>query len=241
MSAAMTEQQATLSTTDLRAFPRKVSALICELVNDYGVRYRIQKGGGHIFLYNGDTKNGPHKVSASRPVEDSMHWMDRWIDANVPQYRERPVTDESLKVLAEAVSTTDTHEPVVRLTEPGWTVHKHGFETNGEAFRCMETGCGYTQPDPRGLHFHAAKHSPEGRKQMSKSASTARDASVLARQQRRTMEVEALRVLANRYGLILVEKGEGDPAALRVENEGLRKELDDTKARLALIKEAMKA
>jgi hypothetical protein len=249
VSAAMTEQP-TLNPSDLRpTFSKKVATLVAQLVNDYGVRYRIQKDGGHILMYNGEQQNGPHKVSASRPEEDTLHWLNRWIDRNVPEYREREVTPATLKALAEAVNTTDTHEveePQVESSK--WAEHKHGFETDGEVFRCLAKGCGYTRTDPRGLHLHALKHDKSRHRDALQQGTETR---ALKAEQKKIMVSEALRLLADAHGMVVIPKDEHDSKGLasaqaEVErltaaNEKLRKELDDTKARLDLIKQAMKA
>lgn len=250
--SAMTES-IRITPKDLGTIPRRTAEIVCDLVNNYGVRHRLQKGAGHLFLYNGSQQERPYKISASRPEETTLSFLMKWIDQNVPEYGNRKeVTPADLDRLRAVVSTTEPRRevppPVDPEPEEGWEPAPYGFETNGETFRCAEPGCGYSKRDKHGLHLHARTHGNEMKAQVQKSVSNRS----LAMQQRKVIAQEALRVLAEQNGLVVFEKGEAPStreidkaraAQFKAEEKAARleQELADTKARLALITEALKA
>lgn len=218
--------------SDLKQFDRIVTEVVTEAVNDHGVNYRAIDGG-HIRLFNGDRGVVPLKLAASRPAENQLRYLLDWLETNVPSWAERTVTESSLKTLKAAVDTTPKKEVVVKTEQ--WTDVKWGFQTNGKIWRCKE--CGYEREDSIGLHLHARVHNetPEQRAERSKKAG---EANALKRTQRATMLKEAARLLAEEFG---VSTGEDEITKLKEQVARLTKERDEAVARLALIKEAMKA
>lgn len=264
--SAMTTSDIRITPRDLGAIPRPVATVICELVNLHGVTYRIPRGGGHVFLYNGETGTRPFKISGSRPAESTLTFLNKWIAENVPEFgkEDRPVTKDEVAALAERVNTepkplksvppktagNDTNAMGDIAPEPEWKPFKYGFVTDGEIFKCTYKDCTYTQESSRGLHLHEYRHTqPE--KIVEQSANAGRAAG-LAAQQRLVMRQEAVRVLAEAHGLKIVGADEAKMVnqfeKMASENEKLQakvaeqaKEIDDLKARISLIKEAMKA
>lgn len=248
---------------DLGSIPRKTAVIVCELVNEYGVTYRMQNNGGHLYLYNGAQKERPYKISASRPEETTLKFLMKWIEENVPAYLEgkekkeytMTVSDDALVALQQMVSTTEhqSKPKVVSTAEKmdtngpvsGWNPYKYGFEvmedSDGTHYRCAFEGCDYTRDgDAKGLHLHEAAHDPEF---IAERARRGGVAAGLARQQKKILATEAVRALAGYHGMEVIEKGADTPEVtkLREEIERLKQELDDTKARLSLIRDAMRA
>ena len=252
MSAMTTDVH--ITPKDLGTVPRPVALVICELVNNHGVTYRIQKGngGGHVFLYNGDTQTRPFKISGSRQAEDSMGFLEKWIRQNVPAYFEEPpkkdITPADVAKLAAVVNTVE-HEPKadkpkieIDLDKASeWKPFKFGFETDGATYRCTYDDCGYERDDPRGLHLHEYSHNGRS-SQMSKQAAQSR---VLNVQQKETLIEAAVSTIAEQFGLVVLDKNSAKHAAenerLMAENKKLKQEVEDLKARVALITEALKA
>lgn len=72
-----------LDVRDLRKFDRSVAKMVTDLVNIYGVPYRIQSNGVHVLLYPpGDYTPGErgarHKVTASRGSVQTMESLEKW-------------------------------------------------------------------------------------------------------------------------------------------------------------------
>jgi len=124
MSAAANEKPY-LNPRDLRAFDRQVVRAMCELVNTYGVEYKIS--GNHVFLVaphsTGQEIDERLKVSASRQPENQLKFIERWAE----KFVRRAKVEEAAEVLAEKfndpakkprvraqakpVATTTTPEP----------------------------------------------------------------------------------------------------------------------------------
>lgn len=241
---------------DLGRIPRKVATLICELVNDYGVRYRVPGNSNHVLLYNGDSKSQPFKVSQHRPEEHSLQFIHTWIKDNVPDYGKKPTTptkavvgESDIKALAEAINTgpSGAAKVVPTLEKVDTTGRKPvvdgdgknlGYDTDGTLFYCRQ--CDYSRPNRQGFHLHTQSHDPE---RMAKVASAGGQANSLKRQQREVMVASAFDVLADHLGFKVVDKSV-DPAevvALKQQVADLKTERDDLKARLDLMREALRA
>lgn len=244
----------TITGRELSKFPRPVVKVLTEAINKHQVKHRILSDGVHLRLYCGDRDVVPIKVAASRPAEHTLRYLLPWLEENVESWSRREVTEDTVKDLAEALNTSPkaAPEPVVERKEPtpGWESASHGFETNGKKVRC--TVCGFEREgtSKQGLHLHSMKHTnPEAIKERARSAGENRS---LRRKQAVTMRREAVRVLAKQNGLIVIEK---DQAGDLKEVERLRKEIeslnhkvevlteqrDDLRARLDLMKEALRA
>lgn len=258
--SAMT-QDIHISPKDLGSIPRKTSSLVCDLVNNYGVRHRLQKGGGHLYLYNGETQTRPYKISASRPEETTLAFLYQWIEENVPEYAQREeVRENDLRLLASGVTTKDTidaDEPEPEPTAEGRTrcYTAKGddlqFETDGEIYYCLR--CSYTQNHRRGMHLHNARHElskGEQAERISRSVETRK----LRAQQRDQLIEHALAVIVKEHGFTLggdekaLQDAEADLERYRKRTASdakkiadLTAERDDLKAKLSLIKEAMRA
>ena len=234
---------------DLGGIPRPVALVICELVNNHGVTYRLQKSnGGHVFLYNGDQQTRPFKISGSRQSEDTMTYLEKWIKQNVPTYGVEPVrqtvTPADVAKLAAVVNTVEHEdkpaEPKVEaVAEEVWKPHKYGFVTNGQIYRYTYADCLYERDDARGLHLHEQIHTGV-KAEYSKAGGKA---AALAYQQRKIMVSEALRALAEHHGMTLLDGDtpKVDVEGLIAENARLKQEVEDLKARVALITEALRA
>lgn len=71
----------------LRKFDERVARMMMDLVNTYGVRFRIQKDGQHVLLYplNEFNQSRPFKVGAHRPGVQGMEHLEKWVkDAVTP-------------------------------------------------------------------------------------------------------------------------------------------------------------
>lgn len=241
-AAAQLQVGLRVTPSDFRGIPRKVAVILCELVNKHGVRYRIQQGGGHVFLYNGNQQERPYKISGSRPEETTLTYLFEWIEENVPEYGEREVTASDLEVLADALTTEpkedkikspqgdprDSMEPM--LSSDG---KPSGFVTDGEKTYC--TQCGFERDGVSlvGLHLHRRSHEdPDAVAEMARKAGKVRK---LNREQSDIMVEQALAVIARKLGFKVSAKGTDDP-----EKAELKKKVADLEAKLKLINEAMR-
>lgn len=84
--------QAAVRPAQLRPFPAAVRTVLASAINDHGVAYRLLDGG-HIRLYSGDRTVPPIKVSAARSAEDSVRFLERWLELNVPSWGAPDVAD----------------------------------------------------------------------------------------------------------------------------------------------------
>jgi hypothetical protein len=80
---AATEEKPYLNPRDLKSWDRKVVRALCEIVNTYGVNYRIDRNQMHLFLYApgsapGDTEITKFKASRSRPPEKTLEYLEQW-------------------------------------------------------------------------------------------------------------------------------------------------------------------
>jgi hypothetical protein len=230
-----------ISPKDLGSIPRPVATVVCELVNQHGVKYRMQNNGGHVYLYNGG-QGRPYKISASRPAETTLSFLHKWIEENVPGFGKEPehkaVTPADVAKLA-AVVNTEPRPVATKQPDEEWREAKFGFVTNGKIFRCTQPGCEYEREDNKGLHLHAYAH--DGRSSgMSKKAAESR---ALNEQQKEQLIEAAVSTIAEQFGLVVVPKAQGKVSVekLQRENEALRKEVEDLKARIDLITTALKA
>lgn len=248
-----TTEAPTIDIRDLAAYPRPVARVIAEAVNKHGVGYRLMDGG-HIRLFNGDRGVTPRKVSAHSKEQVSLRRLLTWLETNVATWPKDEVTPLAVETLAEVINTSPKPArtrgtPVTATTETTeeWTPVKYGFEQNGDTFRC--TTCGYERTgNNRGLHLHAAKHDDSG--SQSENGKKGGEARALRAQQRKVHRQEAVRILAEQNGLKVVEKdvdlkavakSEKEMARLQAQVEKLTTERDELRARLDLMKEALRA
>lgn len=72
---------ARLDMRQLRKFDDRVARMMTDLVNTYGVPFRIQRNGVHVLLYplNNAFDGRPHKVGAARGAEQSMKHLEEWV------------------------------------------------------------------------------------------------------------------------------------------------------------------
>lgn len=237
-----TDTQERITPRDLGKIPRKTATIVCELVNEYGVRYKTSDGT-HVFLYNGDRGTRPYKIAASRPEETTLHFLYRWIDENVPQWKKGDnVTQADLEALAQAVNSNDTAMTLPPEDDNEWVEYKYGLLTNGEEYKCKD--CDWTRSvtdGKRGLHLHwPTAHDKARRKVERKKAGETR---AVRAAQRKVLVREALIVLAQAQGLHVSEEKIDLKTIdkLKAQLEKVTKERDELKARMDLAKEAFKA
>lgn len=213
------------STLTLTAFHKDVRRAIHDLVNTHGVRAR-QPDGNHIFLYSGTRGERPLKVAASRKPEDSVKFIGQWADKHgfVPQPAQEPVSEAP----GAAVAPEPTPEPEApEEADPRHYVVFKGrtsewIYADGNGVRCL---CGWTG-ERRGAHLHENKHT--GLNANSQPlAVAARSRNI----QRRNIR-KALTLLAEPHGFLVVED-QSD------EVDRLKAQVEELKAKLALVKEAM--
>lgn len=107
---AMADEKPYLNPRDLRAFDRKVVRALCELVNTFGVQYKIS--GNHVFLIaphsTGQEIDERLKVSSSRQPENQVKFIERW----AVKYVRPAVVEEAVEKLAEQFNdpTKKPHE-----------------------------------------------------------------------------------------------------------------------------------
>lgn len=183
MSAAQPEVQVSLTQKDMRAFPRRVRDLVLTLVNEYHIRFRMQDGG-HMLLYGPNPETGAQKVSASRGEEQSVKWLTKWANENVPNYeqqavppktvaRKRAASEMGTKLVAEAAKkAAAARAEATAQPERNWLVSAKGRvykylyfegETDKSPIRCAfinEDGsqCDYVTDNRRGVHLHEGMH-----------------------------------------------------------------------------------
>lgn len=231
-----TQLETTVTVKELKGIPRKTAAILMRLINNHNVRYRIQQGGGHVFLYDGSQQTHPYKISASRPEETTLRYLNEWIEEHVPAYFEREVTATDVEMLREAVSTSEVIESRASAQErntPGEPYIQangipSGFNRDGNTFHCRE--CGFSKEGAAGLHLHTVAHrDPE---ELARRARAAGESRKLNNVQNKTNLSAAFAVVADALGFQMSDSEE--VAALKAE-------VADLKAKLALIKEAMRA
>lgn len=83
-SMAEEELQDRIEERSLRKWDRDVRQMIMMLVNQFGVKHRIQKDGVHIMLYPPDGSTRPFKAAASRPPKTQMRYLERFAQEHVP-------------------------------------------------------------------------------------------------------------------------------------------------------------
>lgn len=241
--------------SDLTAFPRPVQDVLLEASSTDGIEIKMLDGR-HARVLNGDREVRPIKVSGSRPAEHTLRRLEPWLDRYAEGWREenRRVNTSVGTALEEAVrrkkeeitvEADSVEEPSGFVPDPSeWLPYvspsgkDFGFDTDGKQYRCRK--CGFLKSRVQGMHLHEAKHTGAA----SKWASTAGKRSKRTKPKPTRAEPKkvtisegdalvALRDLADHFGMQLVPKGE--------DTEALRKELDEAKARLALMREAMEA
>lgn len=113
VSTAAAEDKPYLNPRDLKSWDRVVVRALCELVNTYGVRYRIDSNNMHVYLYapgeqSDDVGITKLKASRSRSANQQLHYIEVWAEKYV-----RPVkVEEAATVLAEKLNdpTKRRHE-----------------------------------------------------------------------------------------------------------------------------------
>lgn len=114
MSAA-TQEKPYLNPRDLKAWDVKVVRALCALVNEYGVRYRLDKNQMHIFLFApgaADDTVSKFKASRSRPAEQTLKYVEQW----AVKYVRPAKVEEALPKLAEKFNDP-TKKPHERTTK----------------------------------------------------------------------------------------------------------------------------
>jgi vacuolar-type H+-ATPase subunit I/STV1 len=229
----------TIRPDELKVFPREVSGVVMELVNQHGVRYRAIDGS-HILLYSEDKTQRPFKISAKRPSQQTMLYMARWIVTNVPDFYGESVV-EDIKASVAEVEEDDQPKTLVYTTGRVSTCLVVDPATG--VVSC--TTCGYQQESARGAHLHEAKHTGQSVTN-ALAGNDARRARAAERREKLEAEQEkareAVHFLANYHGVIDsegVEQLHAELAERVAEVEQLKQERNDLKAKLAMIKEAM--
>jgi hypothetical protein len=258
----MTNESPTVAASDLKKFPRPVQTVLKEAINGHGVAYRLLDGG-HIRLFCGDRSVVPIKVAAQRPAEHTLRVLLPWLEKNIPAWTQRKeVSVDQLDALAQVINGDSSPAPTggaVAEEEPveptssddppeGWSEWKFGFITNGEIYRCNYPDCDFERPGATGLHFHEQKKHKMTPEQVSNQSRSAAEMRALQRAQRKAMQKEAARVVAESFGWVVVD---GDAKTvdgmqkeierLTAQVEKLTKENGDLEARVALIRESLKA
>lgn len=78
-----------LDRSQLKSFAASVQKLLLELCNEQGIKFRVPDGN-HILLYPPDGSSRPFKISASRPAEDSLTFIQSDF---IRKYLEKPAQD----------------------------------------------------------------------------------------------------------------------------------------------------
>lgn len=237
-----TTTQERITPKDLGKIKRKTATIVCDLVNNYGVEYKTSDGT-HVFLYNGKNGTRPYKIAASRPEESTLHFLYRWIDENVPDWKKgTEVSKADLEALAKAVSTTEHDDEPDDEPDDGWVEYGHGLVTNGEVYKCKD--CDWSRPvseGRRGLHLHHT--TAHEKKERAASAKKSGETRAIRNAQRKIMVRQAVIVLAEAQGLHISEEKVDTKtiAKLRAQLEKVTTERDEARARLDLIKEGLRA
>jgi hypothetical protein len=249
------EEKQRISTRDIPRHDRSVADVVVNAVNNHGVRIKIIDGS-HFMLYNGDPAVRPEKISSSRPAEDTMNRLLRWLSRNVPTWDTRDVKPDDLAALRDRFNgSAPAPEPEPEPeSKTGWAPvvsgsgKNWGFETNGTVWRCTVKGCGHTQTEARGLHLHAGSHTGAAKRYSEEANKSRRE----RRDKEQMLISQAMTVLAAAHGFTLadkdvvktvkdVERLGAEVERLQRQVEKITKERDEAVARLALIQEAMKA
>lgn len=77
-----------LNHKQIKKFPKEVRDVVVDLVNNYGIVYRLQKDGQHLLLYSGKENDRPFKVGAMRNPPAQLRYLRGWIEDHVPAYVE---------------------------------------------------------------------------------------------------------------------------------------------------------
>jgi hypothetical protein len=230
----VTTTQERITPSDLGKIGRKTKKILCELANSHGVKMRVTHDGNHVLLYNGDTQERPYKISSSRPEETTLTYLKRWIADNVPDY-DKPKPKPAPTPLVMTSEKKETSMPALAAVPQDsspWKPYKYGFETDGTTYRCATQGCDFSKESTHALHLHAVTHADDLHER--RSAATAKALETKA--EKRQEVADALRLLARHLKIDM-----GDTEALKQRVVELEQENADLKARLDLLREALRA
>jgi hypothetical protein len=68
-----------LSRKHLKGWDRQVAALLMEIVNDHGIKYRMQDGG-HLLLYPPDGTSHTFRVAAARRPKAQILYLRKFME-----------------------------------------------------------------------------------------------------------------------------------------------------------------
>lgn len=286
MSAAATDAPH-INVTDLRKFDNRVARMIAELVNTYGIRYRLSDGV-HVFLYGLDGESRPRKVSASRPAERTLGYIEQWVKEFVTPYLVATqaealaarFNDPTKKVRTRKTTATVVPEPTPEPAAPQiessqaqqapepeptsegeappegyeqWILVKNGEPGNWwkkigyDEWVCKSCGHRvYGTLLGAGSHQRMHTMTAEQRQQASHDAAMGRNAKVEGRRKRAKNAIEFLAEeydipLANTKADKKLEAAERRVADLEAKLAKVTQDRDEIKARLDLMREALKA
>jgi hypothetical protein len=117
--SAMADEKPYLNPRDLKAFDRKVVRALCDLVNKYGVEYKMTGGTGIVLIPPHGSHNDVSerlKVSSKRQAEASLRYIEQWAIKHV-----RPAKmEEALPKLAERFNDPEKkpHPKTQKAAEP---------------------------------------------------------------------------------------------------------------------------
>lgn len=273
MSAAVNEKPR-LNPRDIKVYDRRVVRALCELVNTYGVEYRIMKNS-HVILIapnaTGKEIDERCKTSPSRAPENQLNMIERWAqkyirpakveeaatvlaekfnDPSKRSHEKAPVKAEQARVVREPKAEPQAAQakpeaapaPVPRNAEtPPAGFHQHISQRLGENSNWWEAdegghwlckSCDFEVRGEslRGSGPHQVVHleSAEQRQERSRNAGQARDNERAGKRQRAR---NAIKFLADEYGIELVDDRQGAKASREVET--LERKVAKLEAKLA--------
>lgn len=246
-----------LTPGDLSGFKKRVKDAALHLANECGVKFRVLDGG-HVRFYPPGPDQPVFKISASRPEEDTVRFIEKFKRVNgiEEQIKVGLTTSvgqalvEAGQALADVVerrpeeATMEHADPQAEaLPAEEWVRHLTAkgeespyAETNGVIFRCI--ACHHEDPDVKALLGHwMGKHhrvEPAPRTEETKAR--------ISRKRNTTNLFNNLAALGITPPVDRdSEKDEARIAKLEADLEAMKQRAETAEARLALILEAAKA
>lgn len=238
---------------DIRKFSSDLREVLMAICNRYNIEYRMQKDGVHINLYNGQ-RGAPFKVSANAKPEQQltrlMAWCERWVPNYVDEVEEaEKVTEKEVRQLAEKVNTRpvadtkyDEIEDPVEAADAIVADREDEETVLVEDLKHRVPIHAVPRPPPRREPQRDPEEPlPEPAPVEKTDRSEAAKRAAATRAQRTTHAQEAVECLAEYFGIRTSEDQRATIDRLNKRIAELEEENSQLKARVSLIREAMRA
>ena len=112
----MTVMEKQLQRADLKKYDSQVADDLLHLVNNLGVKYRVQDGG-HLFLYAPNGEDRPFKASASRPGAIQHKYLVRFLNEECAEQQKEWEEKQAERAVNGKAAPTSRPTPAPAPTE----------------------------------------------------------------------------------------------------------------------------